>query len=331
MELSTDHRRFDRRQFLIAAGLLGLAGTGSAQNQFGHQIVLVVPQTPGGAVDTLARSASKVLTQETGVPAIVINKPGAAGEIAAVQVANPNPADGTTLLMGNSSSMVVNPQVRKTRFDPVKDFRPLGGIVLADTLIVTNPQRGFSTLQEVIAAARKKPGQLPYASNGVGGAFHLAMEYFQALTDIKLLHVPFGGATDGQIALMSDQVGLMVTNTVSALPHIRSGKIVPLAVLSSKRSDELPQLALASEIVPRLEANTWVGAYAPSSMDEARARRLNTVFTGYLSDPGAKPFFRANGLIPVPGGLEQAEQWMQSELKTWQYIISVARQRGPIE
>lgn len=322
--------RIHRRTALGAIALVpGLWSSRLAHAQARTQ-VLVVSQVPGGASDFYGRALAEHLGSAQGVPAIVQNRPGAAGEIAAIAVTGSAP-DGNTLLVGTSSSIVVSPQVRPTRYDPRKDFRALGGVVVADTLMVAGTKRRFATLDDIIRFARAQPGTLTYASNGVGGAFHLAMEYFQSLAGIKLLHVPFQGASQGELAVLSGQIDLMVTNTASALPHIQRGTMVPVAVVGSAPSQELPDVPLASTVLPGFIANTWLATYGPAALPDGRAAELHGLIERYFAGPAGVAFLRTRGFIHVPSTLAQADAWTASEARAWQTIIAAARKNGPIE
>src|SRR5690606_23605149 len=158
--------------------------------------------------------------------------------------------DGYTLLLGPSSVMVVNPLVNSTSYDTVRDFRPVSPLMRAETLLIASAASGFKTLDDVIKQAKANPGKIPYGSNGNGSAFHLAGEYLQMLAGIELLHVPYKGAGPAEIALMAGEISLMVTNTASALPHIRAGKFTALAIVSTGLSRELPDVPHATETVP---------------------------------------------------------------------------------
>jgi tripartite-type tricarboxylate transporter receptor subunit TctC len=320
-----------RRDLVLASMLAPVAAYSQSQVLPPRQAIqIIVPQAAGGAVDIIARALAEYCAQARGVPAIVINKPGAAGEIAASFVAGAA-ADGGTLLVGNSSTMVVSPQARKTKYDPLRDFRPLGGIVVADTIMVANKTLGVRTLDELVQYAKANPGRVAYGSNGVGGAFHLAMEYFQYLTGTTMLHVPFNGAAQAEMALVSNQVAVMVANTGPSMGHIRSGALVPLAVTGSQRSLELPDLVLASHVVPNYVANTWVGVYAPAALPDAQATELNSMLEQFFQTPKSAAFLKSRGFIPVPANLAKASSWMRDEMKTWGGIVAEARKKGPIE
>jgi tripartite-type tricarboxylate transporter receptor subunit TctC len=323
----------NRRELLsvtTGAAVLLAAGRTSAQGGPGGVVNLVVPQAAGGAVDLVARAYADYMTKARGTPAIVVNKPGAAGEIAATFVTGA-PADGSTLLVGNSSTMVVSPQVKRTRYDPLRDLRALGGIVLADTVLLASKSLGVKTLDDLVRLARAQPGKLAYGSNGVGGAFHLAMEYFQFLTDTQLLHVPFNGAAQAEMALVGGQVQVMVANTGPAMAQVRTGALIPLAVTGSKPSIELPDLPLASATIPRFIANTWVGLYAPRNIPDAKAAELHAMVEDYFRDPQGAAFLRSRGFTPVPATLAEADAWLRGEMRIWGAIVAEARKKGPLE
>ena len=328
-QLDADHR-LSRRSFVTfsSSAITSVLAPSLSAQTIGKTTSIVVPQAPGGAVDISARAIAEFLTTSRGTPTLVVNKPGASGELAANFVAMA-PSDGSTLLMGNSSTMVVSPQVRTTRYDPVRDFKALGGIIVLDTILVANKSLGFRNLDDLVRYARANTGKLSYASNGVGGAFHLAMEYFQTLTGTKLLHVPFNGASQAELAVVSNQVDLMVANTGPAMSHIRNGTLVPLAVVSSKRSIALPDLVLASSVIPNFEANTWVAVYGPSSLPDRQAVELNSLLEQFLAE--RNDFLRVRGFLPVPGTLADAASWMTRELKIWGAIVAAARKNGPLE
>lgn len=330
MPEAADVRMTDRRHALRVAGALAVTGLAPALRAQPRTLSIVVTQVPGGASDFMARALAEHLGAAMNIPAIVLNKPGAAGELAATFVSGSTP-DGTTLLVGTSSTMVVSPQVRKTRYDPIKDFRALGGIVIADTILVANPSRGFTSLKDVVAFAKAHPGKLSYASNGIGGAFHLAMEYFLSLAGIKLLHVPFNGSSQGELALLGNQVDLMVTNTASALPHVKKGSLTALAVVGSRPSPELPDIPMASASIPGFVANTWLSIYAPAEIPEAAATELNASIERYLKGAKGQAFLHSRGFIHVEASLAEAGTWTAKEQQTWKTIVAAARKNGPIQ
>jgi tripartite-type tricarboxylate transporter receptor subunit TctC len=291
---------------------------------------VVVPMSPGGATDVVARIFAQQLSQALGQPAVVENRAGGTGSIGAMQVARAA-ADGHTLLVGPSSVMVVNPLVSKSQYDVARDFRPVGLLARAETIIVTNAGTGFKTLDDVIQYAKKNPGKLAYASNGLGGAFHLAGEYLQMVAGIDLLHVPYKGAAPAEVGLIAGETGLMISNTVSVLPHIRTGRLVALAVASPGRSRELPNLPPASETLPGYVVDTWVGLYAPVGTSDAAIAKLNAATNAFLRNPENAQAMRSRGLEPLPGSPEDALRFQNQETATWAKVVAAAKAKGRLD
>jgi tripartite-type tricarboxylate transporter receptor subunit TctC len=316
---------------LVTASMMAPLASAQGTTAFPSKpISVVVPMSPGGATDVVARIFAQQLSQALGQPALVENKPGATGAIGATHVARAA-ADGHTLLVGPSSVMVVNPLVTKAPYDVARDFRPVGLLARAETIIVTNPASGFKTLNDVIQYAKKNPGKLAFGSNGQGGAFHLAGEFLQLAAGIELLHVPYKGAAPAETALMSGEIGLMVTNTVSVLPHIRSGRLVPLAIASPGRSRELPNVPHASDTVPGYVVDTWVGLYAPAGTSDAAITRLSGVTNAFLRAPENIEAMRARGLEPVPGTPEDAVKFQNQEMAMWTRVVTEAKAKGRLD
>jgi tripartite-type tricarboxylate transporter receptor subunit TctC len=242
-----------------------------------------------------------VVPSETlGKQVVVDNRPGASGAIGASLVARSAP-DGYTLLVGPGTVMVVNPMVSKTQYDATRDFRAVGLLVGAELVFVTTPATGFKTLGDVIRYARKNPGKLTYASTGQGSSFHLATELLQDAAGIELLHVPYKGGAATETAMFACDIGFMLANTAYALPHIRSGRMMPLAIASPGGSKELPDVPVASRTVPGYEANTWIGLYAPAGTSDEVIAKLNAAVNAYLRDPKHASDLRARGLELLPG------------------------------
>lgn len=327
-----------RRCALLQIGALLTATTlistvACAQNKGVFQSKLfsiVVPMSPGGATDVVARMFAQELSQSLGQPAIVENRAGATGSIAAIQVARAA-ADGHTLLVGPSSVMVVSPLMTKSQYDVSRDFRPIGLLARAETVIVTNRATGFKTVDDVIQYAKKNPGKLAYGSNGQGGAFHLAGEFLQLAAGIDLLHVPYKGAAPAEAALIGGETGLMITNTVSVLPHIRTGRLVALAVASPGRSRELPSVPPASETVPGYVIDTWVGLYAPAATSDAVIVKLNSVTNAFLRNPLNAEAMRTRGLEPAPGSPDDAQRFQNQEMAMWSKVIAAAKAKGRLD
>lgn len=292
-------------------------------------ITIITPMAAGGSTDIGGRMIAENMGRQLGQSLIVDNRPGAAGAIGAQAVANADP-DGYTLLLAPSSVVVVNPLVNQTNYDVERDFRPVSPLATAETILVASAASGFKTLDDVIQQAKANPGKIAYGSNGPGSAFHLAGEYLQMLADIELLHVPYKGAAPAEVALMGGEISLMVTNTASALPHIRSGKFTALAILSTGASRELPDVPPATATVPGYVINTWVGLYAPAGTETARVDRINAAANAALSNAELAEALRARGLEPALGSAEDLTRFAARERKVWSEIVTAVRAKGQL-
>lgn len=329
------HRKYIRRGMLSLVALAMSATSflptlASAQGKDAYPskpITLVVPSEAGGAVDITARGLAQQLSMSLGKQVIVDNRPGASGAIGATYVARSAP-DGYTLFVGPGTVMVVNPMVSKTQYDATRDFRAVGLLVSAELVFVTSQATGFKTLGDVVQYAKKNPGKLTYASNGQGSSFHLATELLQDMAGIEMLHVPYKGGASTETALLSGDIGFMLANTAYALPHIRSGRMVALAVASPEGSKQLPEVPAASKTVPGYEANTWVGLYAPAGTSDDVIAKLNAAVNVYLRDPKHASDMRAIGLEPLPGSPADAVRFQSQEQAKWGRVVSLVRAKG---
>lgn len=290
-------------------------------------ITLVVPSQPGGTADPVARELAQHLSKEFGKPVVVENRPGASGAIGATHVAHAAP-DGYTLLIGPVTTMVANPLVTETRYQVERDFRPVGLLIDAELVLVTTPSTGFKTLGDVIQYAKKNPGKLAYGSNGRGASHHLAMEYLQSLAGVELLHVPYQSGAAAEMAMLGGQIQVMIGNTSYVRPHIRSGRMVGLAVASAERSKALPDLPLSSATVAGYQLTTWVGLYAPAGTSDEIVAKLNAATNAFLRDPQNAEALRSKGLEPRPGSPADFLKFQTEEQKKWGKIVSFARAKG---
>jgi tripartite-type tricarboxylate transporter receptor subunit TctC len=256
-----------RRTFL--GGLAAVAvmpKRGLAQAAFPTRPVrIIVPFAPGGGADIVSRLLSPHLQQRLGQSVIVENRSGAAGRIGTQLVAKSDP-DGHTVLVSTESSLVIAPHIGiPIGYDPLKDFAPVSLLTRNTVMLVVHPSVPAKTLQEYMALAREKPGQLFYASSGVGGPNHLAGEIFNRMTGLKITHVPFQGTGLALQAVIANQVGAMWGFMAGLIPHVREGTLRALAVGSKERSPVLPDVPTVAEAgVPGYEAASWIGMVAPA-------------------------------------------------------------------
>lgn len=317
-----------RRQFLQAA-LMGVAlsfvGSAMAQNYPSKPIRLVVPFTPGGVTDTSGRLIAEQLSKRLGQQVIVDNKPGASGNIGTQQVATAE-ADGYTLLLGFDGTMVINPHVfPKTGFDTLKDFAPIGKIGDAVLILVAHPNFAAKSLKDMIALSKTQAGGLSYGTSGTGGTPHIAGELLKQKTGANLVHVPYKGGGQALTDVMGGNIPLVYTAIAGAIPHVKSGKLLPLAVSSSKRASSLPEVPTFIENgVTDFEANSWVGLLAPAKTPRAILTRLNTELNAVLNDPEVKERLNGMGITASPGSAESFGAEMSRDLAKYGTVVKAA-------
>lgn len=294
-------------------------------------ISIVVPMSPGGSTDYVGRTIGQAMTSALGQTVLIDNRAGATGAIGTQYVAKSSP-DGYTLLFAPSSVLVMNPLVNKVSYDTARDLKPVGLVCLVEVIIVASKATGFKTLEDLINYAKANPGKLTFGSNGLGSAFHLAGEYLQQLAEIDMLHVPYKGASMAEAALLSNEINVLITNTVSAIPHINAGSIVPLAVASSLgKSRELPDLPLAKDTVPGYVVDTWLGLYSPAGTSDAVVGKLNKFLNSYLQDPKNIEIMRTRGMEPKPGTSAELTRFQTAELSKWTTVTSGLRAAGRLK
>jgi tripartite-type tricarboxylate transporter receptor subunit TctC len=257
---------------------------------------IVVPFAPGGGADLIARLVQPHLQQTLGQPFIVENRGGAAGRIGTDAVAKAEP-DGHTLLMTTESSLVIAPHIGvPMSYDPLRDFAPVALLTRNAVVLVVHPSVPANTLKEYIALARARPGQMFYASSGVGGPNHLAGEIFKQMTGLDIVHVPFQGTGAAIPAVIANQVGAMWGFLAGLIPHIRSGTLRALAVGSRERSSVLPDTPTVAEAgVPGYEAASWIGLLAPAATPQPLTDRLWDALARAMETPAVKDVLLRDG------------------------------------
>lgn len=247
-----------------------------AQGSYPNRPVkLIVAFPPGGAVDGIGREIAKGLSDLWGQPVIVENKPGAAGVIAADSTVKSAP-DGYTLFLATDGIAVVVPFLQdKMPYDTLTDLKPIAMVGTIPLILVASPSMKIKTVAELVTQAKTKPDAVDYASNGVGVSPHMAMEHFQRATDIKLRHIPYKGSAQAFQDVLGGRVGVMWAAVSVSVPHIQSGKLVPLAIGSLERSPLLPNVPTVSELGYRgFEAATWIGVMGPGKMPDALVQKI---------------------------------------------------------
>ena len=320
--------RLPGRRTALAAILLAFAA-GGACAQAGasyptHPVTLVVPYPPGGSADVLARAVGQKLGERLGQTVVVENKAGAATAIGAKAVARA-PADGYTLLLGTVSSQAINPAMNKVGYDPVADFVPVAPLASIPFVFVANPSVPVSSVADVIALARSKPGELAYASAGPGTSNHLAGELFASEAKIKLLHVPYKGSAPALNDVLAGHVPLMFDLQATSMAHIQGGKLKPLAVTTRERSSLLPSVPTMAEAgVPGFEVSAWFGLFAPAGTPQPVVDRLNTEVTAILKSAEMRKQLHDLGAEPELGSPAQYASFAKAEAAKWAQTVKGA-------
>ena len=313
----------------LSRALVGAAlalATGSSPAQPGafpdRPIHFIVGFTPGGPSDILSRALGQKLADRWGQQVVIENRPGAGGNIAAEAVARSAP-DGYTWLLGNNSILATNASLyRKLGYDPVKDFAPVALVAIQPNILVVNPQVPASSVPELIALARAKPGQLNYASSGSGAAAHLSGELFKTMTGVDMVHVPYKGAQPALTDVIAGQAQLMFATSVSVLPHVKTGRLRALAVTTARRSATIPELPTVAEAgVPGFESITWHGVVVPAATPVPLVERLNRDIVAVLQMPDVRERLAALGAEVVGGTPKDFADYIAREIPKWTKVV----------
>ncbi len=282
----------------------------------------VVPGAPGGATDTLARMLAQQLNKAWGQPFIVENRAGSNGTIGTEFVARSAP-DGYTIMMGHTGTHAINISLRKSLpYDPVKDFVAISLIAIAPNILVVHPSLPARSVRELIALAKATPGELTYASSGVGGTQHLAGALFAKMANIKMLHIPYKGSAPGLIDVIAGNVLLMFPNIPSALPHLKSDRLRALGVTSSNRSSIIPSVPTIAEAgLPGYEATVWFGVFAPAGLSPILVTRLNNEIVRIIKEPDIQKGVTGLGGELVGDRPEEFAAFLKAEINKWAIVI----------
>ncbi len=291
----------------------------------GRPLRIIVPFTPGGSTDILARALGQALHETWRVPVVVENKPGAGGVIGA-EAAAKAAADGYTLFMGHIGTLAVNPTLYpKLPYDAVKDFAPVALVAMVPNVLVVNPQLPARSIVELIALAKSKPGTLAYSTGGTGSAAHLAMEYFKLQSGTDVLHVPYKGASPAITDVIGGQVSMTMTGLPPLLAQIKAGKLRALGVASSKRLAQLPEVPTIAEAgLPGFEASQWYGIVVPARTPPEIVEKLAAEIRRSLARPELKKQLEAEGALPAALGPAEFGRLIRSEIERWAKVIRAA-------
>jgi tripartite-type tricarboxylate transporter receptor subunit TctC len=286
-------------------------------------IRVIVPFAPGGGLDITARLIGQKLTERWGQNVVIDARPGAA-TIVGTEIAARAAPDGYTILM-ITTTFAINPSLyRKLPYDPHTDFMPLTQLNSQPNIVVVNPAFQASSVKELIAMAKAKRGELTFASPGAGSAPHLAGELFQRMAGVQMIHVPYKGIPPAVTDVIGGRVTMLFTTTISAAPHVKSGKLKALALTSAKRSPSMPDVPTVAETLPGYQAEAFQGAVAPAGVPRPIVDKLAREIGDIVKTREIGDRFEADGAIPVGSTPQQFAAFLKTEMQKWAKVIREA-------
>ena len=309
---------------LCAAGIVSLTlatAAWSAEWEPTKPVRMIVGFPPGGATDLVARILQPKLSATLGKQIVVDNRPGANGVIS-VDIISRSEPDGHTVGFGHIGTLVISPAIQKVPYDPHKSFAPVGMMVSMQNIIIVHPSVAAQNLKEFIALAKSKPGQLNYASSGIGSPGHLAAVLLESMAGIQMSHVPYKGGGPAITDLIAGHVPSFFAVISTAVPHVQSGKARGIAVTGVKRAEALPQVPTVAESgVPGYAATNWYGLLAPARTPAAIINRLNKELVAALKSPDVIRQLKDRGIDAAPGSPAEFAKFIREEEKKWVPII----------
>ncbi len=285
----------------------------------------IVGFPPGGATDLVARILQPKLAVSLGSQVIVDNRPGANGVIS-MQILSRSEPDGHTVGMSHIGSLVVSPAIQDVKYDPLKDFVPVGMLVTLQNILIVNPSVPAKTLPEFLAMAKAQPGKVNYASSGIGSPGHLAIALLETMTGVTLNHVPYKGGGPAVTDLIAGHVPSFIAVISTAVPHVQSGKARAIAVTGAKRAEALPDVPTMAEAgVKGYAAINWYGLTAPPKTPAAIVSRLNRDFTAALQSADVVKQLKDRGIDASPSSGAEYLNYIRSEQKRWGPVIKKAK------
>jgi tripartite-type tricarboxylate transporter receptor subunit TctC len=294
----------------------------SAQAYPSRPIKLIVPFPAGGGTDLIAREVANKVAVANGWSIVIDNKPGSGGNLG-VDAAAKAPADGYTLVLGQTSNLAINPTLyAKLPYNPEKDLTPIVEVASAPLVLVVAADSPYKTLVDLVAAAKAKPESLNYASSGSGTVAHLATEMFQKTAAIKFTHVPYKGAAQGSTDLIGGQIQMYMSSVPTLIGYIKNGKMRAIAVTSPKRTADLPSVpTIAESGFKGFEAVTWFGVAGPAGLPKDVVAKLNGAFNKALQDPEVKKKLASQGAETLGGTPEQFAKLIHEDIGRWGRIV----------
>jgi tripartite-type tricarboxylate transporter receptor subunit TctC len=306
--------------------LIFIAFSAAAQQYPARPIRVLIPFTPGSAADIIVRAMEPAMRERLGQSLVVDNRGGAGGNIAAEMCAKSTP-DGYTIMMGTIGTHAINYSLySKLSFHPIRSFTPVGLVGESPNALVINPRVPANSIQDLIALAKSKPGALNYGSSGSGTTVHLSGELFSVMTGIKMVHVPFKGASEALTALLGGQTDLMFASLSSAIPLIKAGRLKAFAVTGAQRSPSIPELPTVADAagLPGFAAAAWFGIVGPAGMPRPVVATLNNTARAALTDPDVKKRLFASGVEIRTSTPEEFAHYIESEMQKWAKVVKAS-------
>lgn len=314
-----------RRRRLAAALGAGslLACTGArAQGAIPRQVTFMLPQATGGGTDVFARAISTRLPKVLDTAIVMDYRPGAGGNVGSAWFARSAPRDGSSWMITVSSTQTINPLIyAHPGFDPIADFEPVCGIGILPVVLMASNDMPVKTLADIVALARKEPGRYSFGSPGSGTISHLLMEYLKLSQKVQLVHVPYKGTAPALTDLAGGQINFLVSSIPPSLPLIRAGRVKAIAVPSQTRSAVLPNVPLASDVVPGMVGDIWVALYAPKGTPREPIAQMREAVGKVLALPELDAVAEAQGGILLKAGPDEILALTTSEMERWRPVV----------
>ncbi len=310
-------------KFLLAIVIVPLmvwTSFAMAQGYPSKPIRLVVPYAAGGSSDQLARILQPRLGDLLGQQIIVDNKPGAAGAIGLELVARSTP-DGYTLVFGNVGPNSIVPVIKKTPYDPMKDFKPITFVVSVPMILAVNKSLPVNSVRELIAYAKNSATPITYGSVGAGGFSHLTTEYFRKLADFKATHIPYKGAAPAVLALRTGEIKMMFVTPLDGESQYRAGEIKYIGMASEVKSDLIPNVPLIREVLPGFVSEAWFGVLAPAGTPDAIINKVREAIIAATADPAVKKSFSTLHIVPKTNTPDEFKETIRKELAHWDGLV----------
>jgi tripartite-type tricarboxylate transporter receptor subunit TctC len=308
----------------LSCGIVAMPAAHAQEKYPTRPIRVIVPSVAGGGTDISARLIAPRMSEYLGQPVVVENRAGAAMIIGSDLVAHAAP-DGYTLLMG-ISTLTINPSIHtKLPYDTVRDFAPVSLVVTLPNVLVIHPSLPVKSVKELIAFARARPGQLNYASAGVGSSLHLSMALFLSMAKLKMTHVPYKGSAPALVDMLAGQIEVMTGTMITVIPYVRDGRLRALGVTSLKRAAVAPDLPTIAEAgLPGYESVQWYGLLAPGATPREIITRLNEAVTRATQDAAIRKRFLDDGVEPVGSTPEEFAALIRSDMAKWAKVVKEA-------